>query len=220
MEQSWIDPVVWVVLGIICLGALVTGIGLILKSLSFQSQYLQSLLVGLFGTIVFTAAGLLIPLAFFSGKDYQQDHLLADLLMFGISGLVLVGIFCFIVDHLNEKPNFLMLAAAASLGVALFPWVYIVFHKDLNAGFQIAIVQPELPVPKGLDPLVGDRVSLEASSETDKPDQEMGGQASKGSFSPFAPPPVPAPSLLKDGSTTAGSSQSEGSATDWLYDDP
>jgi len=220
VEESWIDPVVWVVLGIICLGALATGIGLILKSLSFQSQYLQSSLVGLLGTIVFTAAGLLTPLAFFSGKDYQQDHLLADLLMFGISGLVAIGICCFIVDHLNERPNFLMLAAAASLGVVLFPWIYIVFHKELNAGFQIAIVQPELPVPKGLDPLVGDRGSLEATAETEGPELDSVDQMSNGGFGPFAPPPVQDTKLSKDGSTPAESSQFEGSTTDWLYDDP
>lgn len=220
MDQSWIDPLVWVVLAVISLGALATGVGLIFKSLSFQSQYLQSLVVGLVGTILFTAAGLLVPLAFFSGQNYQQDHLLADLMMFGISGLAVVGIVCFIIDHLNERPSFVMLAASASLAVVIFPWIYIAFNKRLNDQFKITIVAPEIPVPKGLDPLNGNRSSLAeadaAKSAGDDGDPTAGG----GEFEPSAVALDAPPKLPENSSQGTDPGQKEGSPTDWLYDDP
>lgn len=231
MTESWFDPV-WIVLGAISLGALVTGIGLVIKAFSFHSEYLISSILGLVGTALFTAAGLLIPLKFLSGTTSLQEHLFADLMMYGISGLVVVAILCFIVDHLFERPSFLMLAAAACFAILIFPWIYLGAPQMFNEKFQITIGVPEPEKPKGIEPLAGERTPLEKvatkpnqSEQSDSPDaskaqvQGLGASNDEGSDNGSQGANKPDPSA----SQQASESQPGGlkkSGRDWLYDDP
>jgi len=229
VDSSWIDPVVWVVLGVVSLAALVTGVGLVIKALSLQSHYLVSSLIGIFALAVLTAIGLLAPLAFLSGKQYQQSHLFADLLMMGISGLVILGVTFFIVDHLQERPGFLMLAAAASLAIGIFPWIYILNIERFNKQFDISITSPEKVSTAGLNPLEGQRASLSESSQLSKSKEDASSESNDKSennvdlasrFGPLTPPPKPLPVQSSEAVPTESSAEAKVGGKDWLYDDP
>lgn len=223
MDNSWIDPVVWIVLGVVSLGAVLTGVGLVIKAFSFQNHYLASSINGILALAILSSIGLLGPLALLAGKQYQQSHLLADLLMFGVSGLVVLGVVFFIIDHLQERPGFLMLAAAASLSIGVFPWIYILNVERFNKLFDISIIAPEKLPSLGLDPLEGQRASLsEASSvaqavESDAAETEVD-PASR--FIPLTPPPKPITVQTADEAPSINSDEVKGSDKDWLYDDP
>lgn len=226
MDQPWIEPSLWVVLVVVSLVALATGVGLVVKAFSFQSQYLLGGSVGILGTLCFTALGLLVPLVVLSGKTYQQSHLLVDLMMLGVSGLVVLGVVFFIVDHLQERPNFLILAASASLAIGIFPWLYVVSSVKLNEQFQIAVVGPESVSPAGLDPLKGERGVLESSQKV-VPATEPSGQVEPVDAVPTVPfnpldlpsEPIPQLSAVETQSVEIDSTP-KSSGKDWLYDEP
>jgi hypothetical protein len=152
VENSWsVDPLLWIVIGIISVAAILTGAGLIAKAFSFQSRYAMSLSICLLSTILLTATGLIVPLLILAGQTYDPHSLLVDILMIGISLLVLIGFASFIVDHLAERPSCLMISAGACFAIALFPWTYQLFRNSLNDHFRIVLIQPDLNLPRSLD---------------------------------------------------------------------
>lgn len=208
MENSWsLDPLLWIVIGIISLAAIITGSGLIAKAFSFQNRYGVSLAICLISTLLLTSAGVLVPLLILAGQTYDQHSLLVDILMIGISMLFLIAVASFIVDHLAERPDFLMIAAGACFSIALFPWTYQLFRNPLNDRFRILVIQPEMDLPLSLDDFneryaPGVESPAAAFNEDSEAASESGMAASEGD----EPSPAPGPRTTPE--------------RDWLYGDP
>lgn len=152
MENFWsLDPILWIVLGVISLAAILTGVGLIAKAFSFQSGIAASLVICVVSSLLLTAAGVLLPLLILAGQTYEQHTLFVDILMIGITGLVLIAVASFMVDHLTERPSCLMISAGACFAIAVFPLTYQLFRGSLNDHFRIEITQSELDLPRSLE---------------------------------------------------------------------
>jgi hypothetical protein len=145
------DKIVVVVQSILALGAIATCVGMWRKALNFHPFRIVALIVFFVATAVLTAAALLTPLYFFGEGVYAQSQLRVDLLTYGMAGLFVVGIMGFYVDHMRERPNWLLVGAAACLSIALFPLIYLLTQDSLHQRFQIKIV-PESEVKKTVDP--------------------------------------------------------------------
>lgn len=116
---------------------------LVRKAASFHAKLWLGALVFLISTAIFTLLSVHIPLFFLSGSDRVQYQLSIDIMMFGTAGLVLMAIIGFAVDHMSERPSWLMLAAAACMAIGLFPFWYQFNQDTLNERYQIKIVEPE-----------------------------------------------------------------------------
>lgn len=221
MGNSWsIDPLLWIIIGILSLAAILTAAGLIVKAFSFQNRYLASILFFILFAVMLTAVGLVVPLMILSGQTYfEHRNLLVDVLMMGISGLVVIAIASFIVDHLMERPIFLMLSAGACLAIALLPWAYHFFSGPLNNQFRISVLPPDYDVPLNLDEFNNRYLSdvppgvesTQPASETGDPSAGVDGE----NQSSDKPVPLNQEGLLPP----PGLLQAE-SDPDWLYGIP
>ncbi|MBX3422582.1 MAG: hypothetical protein KF752_13595 [Pirellulaceae bacterium] len=141
MEGDLLNPVI-IVQAIVGLVGIVTGVALLVKAFSFQYGFARGILIHALSLLLLLPAGLLMPLWLLSGEPHQLAHLQADVLMYGISGLLGVAILCFIIDHLTEFPGMLLVAAAACFAAAIFPWIYWAGATSLHQRFSIQIVEP------------------------------------------------------------------------------
>lgn len=163
MQNSWnFDPFIWIVVGVITFVAILTGAGLLAKAFNFQRRYLFGIAFCSLWTVVLTAAGVLLPLVILAGQPYEQQHLLADLMMIGITCLVVIAVGSFIVDHLTERPKYLLLGAGACFAIAIFPWIYQVFREPLNDHFRIAITEQ---IDSAIDTLPSESASSSPGSQ-------------------------------------------------------
>ncbi len=129
----------------VVLGSLIcTGV-LIRKAASFHTKLWLAGLVFVVASIAFTFLGVTIPIFFFSDSQKVQSSLTIDIMIFSAIGLILIGIICFAIDHMYERPTYLVISAAAILAVGLTPFYYNFKQDQINEYFNIEIVPPEPP---------------------------------------------------------------------------
>jgi hypothetical protein len=128
----------------IALAAIVCSTALIRKAINFHADLRLGAIAFLGSTVLFSLLSVHIPLYFMSGSERIQHHLAADVIMFGASGLILIAIIGFTIDHMMERPNWLMVAAAAVVSMGIFPFLYRFSQESLNQRYDITIVQPDL----------------------------------------------------------------------------
>jgi hypothetical protein len=129
----------------IALAGTVCCAALIRKALSFHEKRWIAAAIFLVGTAVLSLLSVHIPLFFLSESERVQHHLTTDIMMFGSAGLILIAIIGFAIDHISERPNWLMVAAAACMSTGLFPFVYRFNQESLNQQYRIKIVEQDQP---------------------------------------------------------------------------
>lgn len=140
---------------VVAIASFVCTVAVIRKIISFHARLVIAAVVFILCAATFTYLGVAIPLSFFSESKRTQLALTVDIMMFSSIGLVLVGIICFAVDHMYERPTFLVLAAAAIFSIGSTPFLYKFQQDSYNTKYEITIVEPEeipppLPAPRPL----------------------------------------------------------------------
>ena len=125
---------------IVAIASLICSAALMRKALSFQSRYWRSALVFILALISLTYISVTLPLYFMSGTQQVIEYLVIDLMMYGGTSLVLIGIFGFVMDHLYERPMWLVIAAAAILSVGLGTFYFTIRQERLLNRFEIQLV--------------------------------------------------------------------------------
>lgn len=132
------------------IAALLTCGLLIRKAVSFHGRIWLGIVVFVFSAILLTYFSVHLPLKFLGESDRVQHHLLVDIMMYGTGGLIIVGVIGFAIDHMHERPNMLMVAAAAALAVALLPFFYRFQRESLHRSYKITIIQPNTKLAEDL----------------------------------------------------------------------
>ena len=96
-------------------------------------------------TAGFTYLSVVLPLFFFVESEQIQHNLSVDLMMYGALGLMVIGILGFAIDHMYERPTWLVVAAAAVLSIGIAPLFYRYQQDNLNESFKVKIVSSEPP---------------------------------------------------------------------------
>jgi hypothetical protein len=145
------DDILFYIQIIVAVVAFTCGSMLIRKAFSFDNRIWLFGLVLLLSSAVLSYLGLHIPLYFLGGGDAVQYNLSIDIMMFGTGILFVVAIVGFAIDHMWERPTWLMVAAAAAFSVGIFPFLYRYQRDALNQQYEIRIVLPEdLPTPPAI----------------------------------------------------------------------
>lgn len=129
----------------IAVAAITCAAALIRKAINFHADLRLGAIAFFVCTALFSLLSIHIPLYFMSGSERIQHHLAADVIMFGAAGLVVIAIIGFTIDHILERPNWLMVAAAAVFSIGIFPFLYRLSQESLNKQYQITIIEPEQP---------------------------------------------------------------------------
>lgn len=122
------------------------------KVVNFHNKLWLAIIVFIVAVLAFTYLSVTIPLYFMGDSERVQYNLSIDLILFGAIGLIAVGILGFAMDHLYERPTWLVVAAAAIFSIGLAPFYYQVFSTNLNSRFEIKIVEPETVPDSNLPP--------------------------------------------------------------------
>jgi uncharacterized protein YacL len=148
----------------IAIAAIVCSAALIRKAINFHADLRLGAVAFLVSTVLFTMMSVHIPLYFMSGSERIQHHLAADVIMFGASGLIVIAIIGFAIDHIKERPNWLMVAAAAVISMGIFPYLHEFSQESLNQRYDITIVQPD-PTKISPEPLIDKTSSAAVSND-------------------------------------------------------
>jgi hypothetical protein len=146
---------------VIAVAAAVSSGMLVRKAVSFHSRLWLGIAVYCLSVVVFSYLATHIPLYSMSNSSHIQDHLTVDIMMFGSLGLVIAALIGFAIDHMYERPSWLMVAAAASLSIGVFPFFYGFNREKLNQQYKINIVQP-------IDPSANQPAPVEDTTEAGK----------------------------------------------------
>lgn len=130
---------------VVLIGSLAATTLFVRKAISFHGRLWLALLVFVVCTAGFTYLSVVVPLFFFVESEQIQHNLSVDLMMYGALGLMLVGIIGFAIDHMYERPTWLVVAAAAVLSIGIAPLFYRYQQDNLNESFKVKIVSSEPP---------------------------------------------------------------------------
>lgn len=137
---------------IVLIGSLAATTLFVRKALNFHGRLWLALIVFLVCTIGFTYLSVVIPLFFFMESEQIQHNLSVDLMMYGALGLMLIGIISFAIDHMYERPTWLVVAAAAVFSIGVAPLFYRFQQDTLNQSFKVKIVSNEPPLESSPSP--------------------------------------------------------------------
>lgn len=104
---------------------------------------------GLLLTALLAAGAFWLPFYLDAGKQVARYETLIDLMVYGVSPLVLVALLGYVVDFLWETPGRALLAAAACFAIAALPILYYVYAPKMHQRFEIEIVEPDGPGEDG-----------------------------------------------------------------------
>lgn len=117
--------------------------------LLFQKAYFTSrwrfltVLCGLLLTALLAAGAFWFPFYLDAGKQVARYETLIDLLLYGVSSLVLVALLAYIVDFLWETPGRALLGASACFAITALPVLYYVYAPEMHQRFEIEIVEQD-----------------------------------------------------------------------------
>ncbi len=130
---------------VVLVGSIIATVFFVRKAINFHGRPLIGIPVFFICLVAFIHFGTTIPLSLHAESERVQYNLTVDLIMYGSIGLLAIGIAGFAVDHIFERPTFLVMAAAALLSIGLLPFYYKVRCDDLNHSYEIKIVEPVVP---------------------------------------------------------------------------
>lgn len=130
---------------VVLIGSLAATSLFVRKALNFHGRLWLALLVFFVCTAGFTYLSVVLPLFFFVESEQIQHNLSVDLMMYGALGLMLIGIIGFAIDHMYERPTWLVVSAAAVLSIGISPLFYRYQQDKLNESFKVKIVSSEPP---------------------------------------------------------------------------
>ncbi len=130
---------------VVLLGSIIATFFFVRKAINFHGRPLIGVPIFLICLVAFIHFGTTIPLSFHAESERVQYNLTVDLIMYGSIGLLAIGIAGFAIDHIFERPTFLVVAAAALLSIGLLPFYYRMRCDSLNHSYEIKIVEPTSP---------------------------------------------------------------------------
>lgn len=150
-----IDPdsaLLYIQIGI-AVAAAICAAALIRKALNFHGNLRSGGVVLAVCIPIFSYLSIHLPMYFMSESEYIQLHLASDVFMFGSAGLVVIAIIGFTIDHMSERPNWLMASAAAVVCIGILPFLYRFSQDGLITKYRITIVEPKDPRTIGTSPV-------------------------------------------------------------------